>query len=105
MMGDLRADSSFLSRPTRRSFVGGVGAVMLMGGRGWARTDRGRDHTAASDRITLGVRGWGVMGPGNTMAFLQQSDCQVVAACDLHKVHLQSAADTINNRYGNKDCE
>ena len=74
---------------------------MLVPGRAWARTDR----VSPSNRITLGVIGWGMMGPSNTKAFLQQSDCQVVAACDLHKDHLQSAVDTINNRYGTKDCK
>ena len=100
-MSDLRADSSLLSLPTRRSFLKGAGAAMLVPGRAWARTGR----VSPSDRITLGVIGWGMMGPTNTKAFLQQSDCQVVAACDLHKDHLQSAVDTINNRYGNKDCK
>jgi predicted dehydrogenase len=100
-MSDLRADSSLLSVPTRRSFLKGAGAALLVPGREWARTDR----VSPSNRITLGVIGWGMMGPSNTKAFLQQSDCQVVAACDLHKDHLQSAVDTINNRYANKDCK
>ena len=44
----------------------------------------GRSRRAApSERITMGVVGWGSMGPGNTKAFLSQRDCQVVAACDL----------------------
>ena len=100
-MSDLRADSSLFSLPTRRSFLQGAGAAMLAPGGAWARTGR----VSPSDRITLGVIGWGMMGPSNTKAFLQQSDCQVVAACDLHKDHLQSAVDTINNRYENKDCK
>ena len=60
---------------------------------------------SASNRITMGVIGWGMMGPGNTKAFLAENDCQVVAACDLHKDHLQAAVDTINTKYGNKDCK
>jgi ornithine cyclodeaminase/alanine dehydrogenase-like protein (mu-crystallin family) len=100
-MSDLQADSSLPSIPTRRSFLKGAGAAMLAPGRAWGLTGR----VAASNRITLGVIGWGMMGPSNTKAFLQQSDCQVVAACDLHKDHLQSAVDTIDNRYGNKDCQ
>lgn len=59
----------------------------------------------ASNRITLGVVGWGMMGPGNTKSFLAESDCQVVAACDLDQNHLQSAVDTINGHYQNKDCK
>ena len=62
-------------------------------------------HTRASNRITLGVVGWGMQGPGNTKSFLYEDDCQVVAACDLDKNHLQSAVDTINDHYENKDCK
>jgi predicted dehydrogenase len=60
---------------------------------------------APSEKVTLGVVGWGMMGPGNTDAFLNIPDCQVVAACDLDKNHLQQALDKINGHYGNKDCK
>src|SRR5690242_19571375 len=66
----------------------------------------GRDEkAAASERVTPGVVGWGMQGPGNTHAFLGLNDCHVVAACDLDKKHLQSAVDSINKHYGNKDCQ
>lgn len=52
----------------------------------------------------MGVVGWGMQGPGNTGAFMNLKDCQVVAACDLDQHHLQSAVDSINKHYGNKDC-
>lgn len=59
---------------------------------------------APSNRIVVGVIGWGMMGPGNTDGLMSQPDCQVVAACDLDKNHLQQAVDAVNNKYGNKDC-
>ena len=93
--------SSLPLRPNRRTFLMGAGAAMLVPGSAWAHTGR----VSASNRITIGVIGWGMMGPANTKAFLLQDDCQVVAACDLHSGHLQSAVDTINDRYGNKDCK
>ncbi|HTY87217.1 MAG TPA: Gfo/Idh/MocA family oxidoreductase [Candidatus Acidoferrum sp.] len=62
-------------------------------------------RTAPSNRITIGVVGWGMQGPSNTKAFLYEDDCQVVAACDLDKNHLQDAVDTINDHYDNKDCK
>ncbi|MGA2247671.1 MAG: Gfo/Idh/MocA family oxidoreductase [Verrucomicrobiota bacterium] len=88
----------------RRQFlkVAGAGAVMpaLLPG-----SVLGRDgKIAPSNKINLGVLGWGMQGPGNTQAFLAEEDCQVVAACDLDKNHLQSAVDTINGHYQNKDC-
>ena len=52
----------------------------------------------------MGVIGWGMMGPANTNVFLKQPDCQVVAACDLDKIALQTAVDTVNTHYGNQDC-
>src|SRR5437764_745301 len=60
---------------------------------------------APSERVTLGVVGWGMQGPGNTAAFLGLNDCQVVAACDLDKIHLKSALDKINGHYKNEDCK
>lgn len=62
-------------------------------------------RAAPSERITMGVVGWGMMGPSNTEAFLKLKDCQVVAACDLDKNHLQRAVDTINKGNGNQDCK
>jgi hypothetical protein len=46
------------------------------------------EKAAPSERVTMGVVGWGMQGPGNTGEFLRLKDCQVVAACDLDKNHL-----------------
>lgn len=62
-------------------------------------------QNAPSNRITMGVVGWGMMGPGNTKAFMNQPDCQVVAACDVDSRHLEAAVNTINDGYKNKDCQ
>ena len=87
---------------TRRQFLAGAGAAaMILPRTAWARSGR----APASERVTIGVIGWGMMGPANTKAFLGESDCQVVAACDLDKPHLQAAVDTINAKYGNTDCK
>jgi predicted dehydrogenase len=86
---------------TRRRFIKAGGAAMLLPGSIWGSAGR----VAASNRITLGVVGWGMMGPSNTKAFLAENDCQVIAACDLDENHLQTAVDTVNNHYGNKDCK
>ncbi len=96
-------DSS--SKLNRRSFLKTTGAAlvlpMIVPACAVGRGKRARP----SDRITLGVVGWGMQGPGNTKSFLFENDCQVVAACDLDKNHLQSAVDTINEHYQNKDCK
>src|SRR5712675_379862 len=62
-------------------------------------------QAAPSERVTLGVVGWGMQGPSNTDAFLKLKDCQVVAACDIDKNHLNAAVNTINDHYGNNDCK
>src|SRR5437867_10017946 len=52
------------------------------------------DQPAPSERIVIGIVGWGMMGPGNTDGLMAEKDCQVVAACDLDKRPLQHAVDT-----------
>ena len=60
--------------------------------------------TAPSNRITMGVAGWGMQAPGNTQNFLRQADVQVIAACNIDQQHMEKALGTINAKYGNKDC-
>src|SRR6266567_4312092 len=60
---------------------------------------------APSERITMGVVGWGMQAPGNTGNFLQEGDCQVVASCNIDKNHLQASLDKINGHYKNQDCK
>ena len=65
----------------------------------------GADGTVApSNRITMGAVGWGMQGPGNIGAFMNVPGCQVIAACDLDKRHLEQAVNAINSKNGNKDC-
>ena len=89
---------------SRRHFIATTGAAialpLILPGCATGSFRRSRP----SNRITLGVVGWGMQGPNNTKSFLYEDDCQVVAACDLDKKHLQKAVDTINEHYENKDC-
>ena len=70
-----------------------------------ATSSRPARRSNPSGRITMGVIGWGMQGPGNTRNFLAEDDCQVVAACDLDKNHLKEAVDTVNGHYQNQDCK
>jgi predicted dehydrogenase len=89
----------------RRQFLktAGVAAASPFILQGYASAQPRR--TRPSNKINLGVVGWGMQGPGNTKSFLYEDACQVVAACDLDKGHLQGALDTINDHYQNKDCK
>ena len=100
-MSNLPSASFPSSSFTRRNFIKTAGAAAALTSSAFARTGR----IPASNRITIGVIGWGMMGPANTKAFLEQNDCQVVAACDINKNHLQDAVDTINTHYSTKDCQ
>lgn len=60
---------------------------------------------APSERVTMGIVGWGMMGPGNTGNFLGFKDVQIVAACDIDKNNLKRALDKINGHYKNQDCK
>jgi hypothetical protein len=93
------------SEISRRRFLAVTGATVAVPVLAPASVLGGESQPAPSSRITLGVVGWGMMGPGNTEAFLNQKDCQVVAACDLDQKHLEQALNTINGHYGNKDCK
>jgi len=93
------SDTSHNSSFTRRRFIQAAGAAAALSRSGWAA------RPSASNRITIGVIGWGMMGPANTKVFLTMDDCQVVAACDIDTLHLQAAVDTINTKYGNTDCK
>ncbi len=89
----------------RRQFLAATGLIVAAPTRIPASA-LGRQGTAApSERVSLGVVGWGMQGPGNTDAFLNIKECQVVAACDIDKHHLQSALNKINGHYGNQDCK
>jgi predicted dehydrogenase len=59
---------------------------------------------APSDRIVMAGIGFGMMGVPNMQSFLSKEEVQWVAVCDLDKVPLLEARDTVNNSYGTKDC-
>src|SRR5215813_3702770 len=62
-------------------------------------------NTPPSERITMGMVGCGNMGSGNNQSFLALKECQVVAACDVDKKHLQRLVGVVNKKYNNKDCK
>jgi predicted dehydrogenase len=99
----------FDSKLSRRHFLAATGAALALP-TFIPASALGRDgRPAPSERITMGVLGWGMMGPGNTKHFLGFPDCQIVAACDLDDgrlfKHDNSALKTINGHYKNEDCK
>ncbi len=97
--------SALNSGITRRHFLATAGLALAAPTLFSSCATKSAGRAAPSGRITMGVVGWGMMGPGNTDAFLGLNDVQVVAACDLDKNHLQQALDKINGHYKNQDCK
>src|SRR5712691_9113074 len=89
----------------RRKFLALTGATIIAPTIIAARALGREDVPAPSKRITLGIVGCGNMGMGNTRSFLALKDCQVVAACDVDKKHLEQGVSVINKHYKNTDCK
>jgi len=96
--------TQFSHKLTRRRFLATTGAAALFPMILPSCVARKGTRPAPSERITVGIVGWGMQGPGNTEALMNLKDCQVVAACDLDSNHLQRAVDKINGFYQNTDC-
>lgn len=97
------------SKITRRHFLAATGAALAFPTFIPAKALGRGGHVAPSEKVVMGVAGWGMQGPGNTKHFLGIQECQVVAACDLDEgrlfKHDNSALKTINGHYKNEDCK
>ncbi|HOA60546.1 MAG: Gfo/Idh/MocA family oxidoreductase [Verrucomicrobia bacterium] len=59
---------------------------------------------APSERIVLAAIGVGSRGVRNLESFLGESDCQVMAVCDVDKLHAEEGKELVNRHYKNQDC-
>lgn len=59
---------------------------------------------APSNRIAMGAIGVGSQGTGDMRGFLDKSEVQMVAVCDVDKGHLDNAKKIVDQKYGNSDC-
>lgn len=87
----------------RRDFLKGVAAVGTFSIVPASALGRG-GKLAPSNRITLGCIGVGGQGNSNLDAFLNETDCQVVAVCDVDKNHLSNTKNKVDRRYNNTSC-
>jgi predicted dehydrogenase len=98
--------SAVESRLTRRHFLAVTGAALAAAPTIIPASALGAEgRPAPSERITMGVVGWGMQGPGNTGNFMRQPDCQVVASANIDKNHLERSLNSINGHYKNQDCK
>ncbi|MBI1371222.1 MAG: gfo/Idh/MocA family oxidoreductase [Phycisphaera sp.] len=61
--------------------------------------------TPPSEKVVMACIGVGWQGGSNMGKFLNEDLAQVVAVCDVDAEHLEGAANTVNKKYGNKDCK
>jgi len=90
---------------SRRRFLAAASATVALPTLIPVSALRGAENSAPSERITIGIIGCGGMGNGNTDSFLRQANCQVIAACDVDKNHLDGTVKKINEYYKTKDCK
>lgn len=86
---------------TRRQFLK-TGCASL----GMARWSAGipEQRAKASERITVGIIGAGVIAQAHVWPIVAQPDTQVLAVCDVQDAKCQAMVDGVNARYGSKVC-
>jgi predicted dehydrogenase len=60
---------------------------------------------APSERIVLGAIGLGGRGTGDLRSFMDNSDVQFVAICDVRRQRREAIKQLADEKYGNSDCE
>lgn len=59
---------------------------------------------APSARLTMGLIGLGSMGMRHVKGFLQETDCRIVAVCDVDGMRRRTAVQEVNQHYGSAGC-
>lgn len=90
---------------SRRNFIKVAGAGLVLPAILPGSAAEASRRSRASNRIVVGIIGYGMQGANNTKSFLFQDGCQVVAVCDLDKNHLKEGVDAVNDHYSNQDCK
>jgi len=87
---------------TRRSFLAGAAGGILLP---TFVPSAVIGANAPSNRITMALIGLGSMGMRHVKGFLQESDCRIVAVCDVDSKRRDEAAGAINKHYRNTACD
>ena len=87
---------------TRRSFLAGTAGAILLP---TFVPSTAIGANAPSNRITMALIGLGSMGMRHVKGFLQESDCHIVAICDVDSKRRNEATAAINKHYSNTACD
>ena len=79
---------------SRRKFLAATAAAPLVFSRA--------SGIAANEKLALGFIGVGTMGRGHLGGFLGRKEIEVVAVCDVAKVRLDSAKETVEKKYADR---
>lgn len=86
---------------SRRDFMKAAAVAGIAGPAIIPSAALGNDERApASERITLGFIGMGIMNRGHLGYFLGQGDVQVLAVCEVDQTRREHAQKMVNDRYG-----
>lgn len=92
------------SNISRRKFLAAAGAAvaapMIVPGSVLGANGK----TPPSERVVMAVVGYGGQGPWDTDELMKDPTCQMMAACDVDKSHVDRAVSIINAHYDNNDC-
>ena len=94
-----------INKTTRRKFVQAAGAAVAAPYVITSSALGNAERPPASDRIVMGGIGIGNMGRGDQRAFLGHGEVQYVAACDVRKGPRDQSKTTVDEKYGNSDCQ
>lgn len=98
-----------MKRQTRRVFLKGMGAgigAMMLGPTIVRAQALGLGQSvSASERIGMGIIGYGGRGSDVMGHFLNEKDVQWRAVCDVRKQRQELGKAAVDRKYGNADCE
>jgi len=81
---------------SRRWFLGGAGAALMLPHVVSASARGADDRVAPNDRITVGIIGCGCMGRGHVQRMATSAEAQVLAVCDVDRLRVENAKVTVD---------
>ena len=93
-------------KTTRRKFLKATAASAIAAPMIIPASALGKDGAVSpSERITMGAIGIGNRGTYILSCFLQETDAQFVAVCDVKQDRRDAAKNRVDNQYNTKDCK
>ncbi len=100
------SEHNFRSEPTlsRRDFVKGAAAAAAAVTLVPRHVLGATRFVPPSEKVTMAAIGIGDQGKRDMERFLERDDTRIVAACDVDANNRNAARDTVNKKYGDRNC-